>query len=259
VPVLTTYAYRDSFVFRLDPRVKIAWLAVMLLVSITTSRPALLAGYLMLILLAAALAGVPFIHLWPTVRAMLSVAAVIVFIQLFLHPGPHPLLQVGGIRLYREGLPIGLEVALRIYCIVLASLLTFIWMDPTALTLLLLKTGLNYRYAMLVGLSLRTFPLLERELGKIYDSQQARGMELRGTLRKLVRLLPVMMPFVLRALRRANEIAVSMELRGFGYRQQRTWQRTIALGPWDRIVLAGLGVVAVAYAALRLSEAGWFV
>ncbi len=125
-------------------------------------------------------------------------------IQLFLHPGPHPLLQIDGIRLYREGLPIGLEVALRIYCIVLASLLTFIWMDPTALTLLLLKTGLNYRYAMLVGLSLRTFPLLERELGKIYDSQQARGMELRGTLRKLIRLLPVMMPFVLRALRRAR-------------------------------------------------------
>ena len=230
----------------------------MLLVSITTSRPALLAAYLLLILAAAAVAGVPFGHLWPTVRAMLSVAAVIIFIQLFLHPGPHPLLQVGGVRLYREGLPIGLEVALRIYCIVLASLLTFIWMDPTSLTLMLMKTGLNYRYAMLVGLSLRTFPLLERELGKIYDSQQARGMELRGTLRKLIRLLPVMMPFVLRALRRANEIAVAMELRGFGYRKERTWQRTIALGPCDRVVLVVLGVAAILYVGLRLTDASWF-
>jgi len=190
---------------------------------------------------------------------MLSVAAVIIFIQLFLHPGPHPLLQVGGVRLYREGLPIGLEVALRIYCIVLASLLTFIWMDPTSLTLMLLKTGLNYRYAMLVSLSLRTFPLLERELGKIYDSQQARGMELRGTLRKLIRLLAVMMPFVLRALRRANEIAVAMELRGFGYRRERTWQRTIALGSWDRIVLLALAGAAIAYAGLRLIDPNWFV
>ena len=258
MPVLTTYAYRDSFVFRLDPRVKVAWLAVMLLVSITTSRPALLAAYLMLILAAAALAGVPFGHLWPTARAMLSVAAVIIFIQLFLHPGPHPLLQVGGVRLYREGFPIGLEVALRIYCIVLASLLTFIWMDPTSMTLMLLKTGLNYRYAMLVSLSLRTFPLLERELVKIYDSQQARGMELRGTLRKLIRLFPVMMPFVLRALRRANEIAVAMELRGFGYRRERTWQRSIALGPVDRIVLVVLAVVAIVYAGLRLTDSSWF-
>jgi energy-coupling factor transport system permease protein len=259
VPVLTTYAYRDSFVFRLDPRVKVAWLVVMLFLSITTARPALLAAYLLLILAAAVLAGVPFAHIWPTVRAMLSVAAVIVFIQLFLHPGPHPLLQVDGIRLYREGLPVGLEVALRIYCIVLASLLTFIWMDPTALTLMLLKTGLNYRYAMLVSLSLRTFPLLERELGKIYDSQQARGMELRGTLRKLIRLIPVMMPFVLRALRRANEIAVAMELRGFGYRPERTWQRTITLGSTDRIVLLGLAAAAVVYAGLRLTHPGWFV
>ncbi len=259
MPVLTTYAYRDSFVFRLDPRVKVAWLVVMLFLSITTARPALLAGYLLLILAAAALAGVPFVHIWPTARAMLSVAAVIVFIQLFLHPGPHPLLQVGGIRLYREGLPVGLEVALRIYCIVLASLLTFIWMDPTAMTLMLLKTGLNYRYAMLVSLSLRTFPLLERELGKIYDSQQARGMELRGTLRKLIRLIPVMMPFVLRALRRANEIAVAMELRGFGYRKERTWQRTLVLGSTDRIVLAGLAFAALAYTSLRLTHPGWFV
>jgi energy-coupling factor transport system permease protein len=132
-------------------------------------------------------------------------------------------------------------------------------MDPTSLTLLLLKTGLNYRYAMLVSLSLRTFPLLERELGKIYDSQQARGMELRGTLRKLIRLLPVMMPFVLRALRRANEIAVAMELRGFGYGKERTWQRTIALGSWDRIALVVIAVATIVYAGLRLTDSSWFV
>lgn len=259
MPILSTYTYRDSFVFRLDPRVKVGWLAVVLLLSITTGRPALLAAYLLLILASAALAGVSFGNLWPAARAMLSVSAVIVFIQLFLHPGPHPLLQVGGIHLYREGLPVGLEVALRIYCIVLASLLTFIWMDPSALSLLLLKLGLNYRYAMLVSLSLRTFPLLERELGKIYDSQQARGMELQGTLRKLVRLLPVMMPFVLRALRRANEIAVAMELRGFGYKKQRTWQRAIALGPLDRVLLALLAITALGYAGIRLIHPGWFV
>src|SRR5260370_38424911 len=117
----------------------------------------------------------------------------------------------------------------------------------------LVKPGLHYRYGMLVSLSLRTFPLLERELGKIYDSQQARGMELRGTLRKLIRLLPVMMPFVLRALRRANEIAVAMELRGFGYRKERTWQRGIALGSWDRIALVVIAVATIVYAGLRLS------
>ena len=230
----------------------------MLLLSVTTSRPAPLAVYLLIILAAAAVGRVSFARLWPTVRAMLSVAAVIVVIQLLLHPGPHPLFQLGGIRFYREGLPIGLEVALRIYCIVLASLLTFIWMDPTTLTLLLLKLGLNYRYAMLVSLSLRTFPLLERELGKIYDSQQARGMELRGTLRKLLRLLPVMMPFVLRALRRSNEIAVSMELRGFGYKKERTWQRSIALRPSDRVALGVLAFTTLAYAVIRLIQPGWF-
>jgi energy-coupling factor transporter transmembrane protein EcfT len=72
-------------------------------------------------------------------------------------------------------------------------------------------------------------------------------------------LLAVMMPFVLRALRRANEIAVAMELRGFGYRKERTWQRSIALGSWDRIILVMLAIAAIAYLGLRLRDPGWFV
>jgi energy-coupling factor transporter transmembrane protein EcfT len=49
-----------------------------------------------------------------------------------------------------------------------------------------------------------------------------------------------------------------MELRGFGYRKERTWQRTIALGSWDRIVLTGLAVATVAYAGLRFTRPRWF-
>jgi energy-coupling factor transporter transmembrane protein EcfT len=74
-----------------------------------------------------------------------------------------------------------------------------------------------------------------------------------------IRLIPVMMPFVLRALRRANEIAVAMELRGFGYRKERTWQCAIVVGSSDRIVLVVLAVAAVVYAGLRLTEPGWFM
>jgi energy-coupling factor transport system permease protein len=103
------------------------------------------------------------------------------------------------------------------------------------------------------------FPLLERELGKIYDSQQARGLELRGTLRKLIRLLPVIMPFVPRALRRSNDIAVAMELRGFGYRKERTWQRSISLKQTDRVALAAFGVAAVFYLVVRVTQPGVFI
>jgi energy-coupling factor transporter transmembrane protein EcfT len=50
-----------------------------------------------------------------------------------------------------------------------------------------------------------------------------------------------------------------MELRGFGYRPERTWQRTIVLGSTDRIALVGLAVAALVYAGLRLTHPGWFV
>ena len=50
-----------------------------------------------------------------------------------------------------------------------------------------------------------------------------------------------------------------MELRGFGYRKERTWQRTIALGSPDRVVLVVLAVAAILYVGLRLTDASWFL
>jgi energy-coupling factor transport system permease protein len=117
------------------------------------------------------------------------------------------------------------------------------WVHPTDLALTFVSFGLPYRYALLFGLSLRTFPVLERELVRIFDSQAARGLELQGSLRKIVRLIPVMLPFVLRALRRTTEVAIAMELRAFGYQKTRTYLRSIQF-TWADWAASALLIVA---------------
>jgi len=96
-------------------------------------------------------------------------------------------------------------------------------------------------------LSLRTFPVLERELIRIYDSQAARGLELSGSLRKIIHLIPVMLPFVLRALRRTTEVALAMELRAFGLYRTRTYLRSLQFTRADWLASGLIVLVSVGY------------
>jgi energy-coupling factor transporter transmembrane protein EcfT len=50
-----------------------------------------------------------------------------------------------------------------------------------------------------------------------------------------------------------------MELRGYGYRKELTWQRSISLKPLDRALLASFAVAVVAYLVVRVTHPGFFV
>ena len=234
MPLITPYTYQDNWIHRLDPRSKLLWFLAMLVLAIVTRQPALLAGGIALVILVTFAAGLDARRYWPLVQAMIPVTIAVVILQLVYAEGP-VFAQAGPLALHVAGFGIAFTVMFRIILIVTVCLQFFMWVHPTDLALTFVAFKLPYRYALLFGLSLRTFPVLERELGRIYDSQAARGLELQGSLRKIIHLLPVMLPFVLRALRRTTEVAIAMELRAFGYAKTRTYLRAITFGPADWI------------------------
>lgn len=243
--LITPYSYKDNAIHRLDPRTKILWFLVMVVLAIVTRRPAPLIAGIGLVLLVSVAAGLDIRRYAPLVKAMIPVTFAVVILQLIYADGP-TFAHVGPIGLHSRGFEIAFTVMFRILLIVFVSLQLFMWIHPTDLALTFVAFGLPYRYALLFGLSLRTFPVLERELLRIYDSQAARGLELKGSLRKIARLIPIMLPFVLRALRRTNEVAIAMELRGFGYSATRTYLRSLRFTRADLVVstlslVAGVG------------------
>lgn len=226
MPLITPYRESDNAIHRLDPRTKILWFLLTVSLAIVTREPAPLAAGIGLVLLVSAAAGLDIRRYAPLVRAMIPVTTAVVILQLIYAGGP-AFAHLGPIALHARGFEVAFTVMLRILLIVFVSLQLFMWIHPTDLALTFVAFGLPYRYALLFGLSLRTFPVLERELLRIYDSQAARGLELNGSLRKIARLIPIMLPFVLRALRRTNEMAIAMELRAFGYAEKRTYLRSL--------------------------------
>ncbi|MCL4369131.1 MAG: energy-coupling factor transporter transmembrane protein EcfT [Actinobacteria bacterium] len=251
MPLLTSYTFQDTVFHRLDPRTKMAWLGVMLVLCFATRQGFLLAGFIVLVLALSWVARLDLKCFIPVTRVFASLALGVVLIQTIFYSGEDTPFHLGPADLHVQGFWLAVRVTLRLYCVILLFLQFLTWTHPTDLSLVLVKARLPYRYAMLIGLTLRFFPVLEEELGNILAAQEARGMELQGSMRRALNMVPVMLPFCLRALRRANEVALAMELRGYGFRPQRTFLRSVEYRPADYAATIGMLICLVAYFVVR--------
>jgi len=161
MPLITPYHARDNLLHRLDPRTKLLWFLAMSVLSIATRRPELLAAGIALVILISLAAGLDVRRFWPLVQAMIPVTFAVVILQLIYAEGP-VFATLGPLDLHTRGFAIAFSVMFRIILIVTVCLQFFMWVHPTDLALTFVAFGLPYRYALLFGLSLRTFPVLER-------------------------------------------------------------------------------------------------
>lgn len=78
--------------------------------------------------------------------------------------------------------------------------------------------------SMMLGIALRFMPLLMEETDKIMKSQISRGAKFEeGNIFKRIKsFFPVMLPLFVIIFRRADELALAMEVRGYGLGQKRT-------------------------------------
>jgi len=97
-------------------------------------------------------------------------------------------------------------------------------------------------------------PRLADRAGAILEAQQARGLDVGGSLPSRARaLVPLAGPLLLGSLIDVRERTFALEARAFGARPNRTAYRLVADPPLDRalrwlIAAATVGVVAVAIA-----------
>jgi energy-coupling factor transporter transmembrane protein EcfT len=62
----------------------------------------------------------------------------------------------------------------------------------------------------------------------------------------------ILVPFCLRSIRRAGEVALAMELRGYGYGPTRTFLHRVAFRASDVAVTVAIAALFMAYWAVRL-------
>lgn len=146
-------------------------------------------------------------------------------------------LIVMGLYAARYGIPgglwPGLRIALQIFLFFIPGIV-FLRTTQAARMMQELSRVIPYRFSFLVYTSLRFVPLFAREIHEIRMAQQLRGARLQardllnpGNWRDMFHCL--MIPLLVRALKIADEAALSAEARGFGRRHERTYFNPLTL------------------------------
>lgn len=146
-------------------------------------------------------------------------------INIFMTKGEgDPLVSIGFIKIWTQGLLYALFVSLRIVVLLLGTTVLLSYTtSPIALTdsieqllapLKKIKVPVH-DFAMIMTIALRFIPTLVDETAKIMAAQRARGVDFKsgGIVKKAKALIPIFIPLFVSSIRRADELAVAMECR----------------------------------------------
>ncbi|SDG66235.1 energy-coupling factor transporter transmembrane component T family protein [Desulfosporosinus hippei] len=230
---------------KLDPRTKLAWYVLMINFSLISGT----AVQLSIVLLVEVMASLILMGSLKRYKAMIVILLLlglqILVVQLIFCREGVLIYQWGILKIYSQALPLAITGILKAGIIVLASMHFFTSSSPQEFTLMLIKFKIPYRFAMLVGLSVRFLPLMKAEYISIIDSQRARGLRMESAWDNLKGIFPTFLPFLYRSVRRATETALAMELRGYGRTKTRTFTSSLELRTYDVVLISGMLMVII--------------
>jgi energy-coupling factor transport system permease protein len=122
----------------------------------------------------------------------------------------------------------------------------------------LTRLGLPFALSFALSLSFRLVPLFADTVRGIQDAQKARGLdpEAGGLLARVRSYPPLLVPVFAAALRRADQLAIALESKGFGLSVKRGSYREYRKGLPDGLAIALIVMVIVAEIMLRRSGLG---
>lgn len=223
---------------RIDPRIKFLW-CILLIFSALSANHILTEGcLLLLILLTDGIFTRNFKKYKALIVVFLLVASQVFLMQLLFGREGEMIAHWHFISVYSGSVPAAVMGTLRTMTVSLSAIQLFGWTSAEDAVLMLRSFKVPYRYAMLVTMAQRFFPLLKEEYRTIQESLEVRGRETDTVIQK-IRILPqTMLPFLYRSLRRTSDIALSMELRGFGYSNERTFSKELCCKPSEQRLAA---------------------
>ena len=261
------YLPGNSFLHRIDPRVKMVLLFFFLLLIFFVENAA---GFLALSLAVALLMVFSEVPLGMQLRSIRPILWIVLFtfgVHLFMTPGTE-VFRIGPLGVTWEGIARGAYISLRLVLLILLSTLLTLTTSPLRLTdgLEALLSPLRrfrvpvHELSMMMTIALRFVPTLLEELDRIMKAQKARGADFeRGNIMQRLRaVVPVLVPLFLSAFRRADELALAMEARCYRGGEGRTQMKELRMERLDYaaiavFVLGAAGICAVSLGGMPIA------
>ncbi|MBO5469250.1 MAG: energy-coupling factor transporter transmembrane protein EcfT [Lachnospiraceae bacterium] len=222
----------DSVIHRLDPRVKVIFTLVYVMSLFFSRNLVLYVAAFTMLLIYIKLSRVPISFIFKGLRALGMIILFTVVINLFTIQGAKVLVEWHFIRITDAGLQSAIYLGLRLCFMIIGSSMMTYTTTPNALT-----DGLEkmlgwmkklhvpvHEFAMIMSIALRFVPILVEELDKVMKAQMARGVDFKegNLVARLKKLVPIIIPLFVSAVRRSNELALAMDARCYHGGEGRT-------------------------------------
>lgn len=245
-----------SFIHKLDPRSKLSFVLIFVIAVFLANNVwtyGLLLGFTLVVIFISR------IRIYFLINGLKPIIFLIIFtflMHIFFTKEGAIILDWKVIKIYEEGLRQGIFISTRFLVLVLITSILTLSTSPISIT-----DGLEdllgpfkrfklpvHELALMMSISLRFIPTLMDETDKILKAQLARGSDIStGSIKQRINaVIPLLVPLFVSAFKRAEDLAIAMEVRGYRGGEGRTryrqlkwdWRDTTALG--FLVVLIGL-------------------
>ena len=260
------YYPADSVIHKLDPRVKLAGTMIFIISLFAFQTVPTYAVATIFLAAVIRISKVPFGFMTKGLKSIVMLLMLTAIFNLFLIPGT-PVLTIWKLTITEEGIRTAGSMAIRLIYLIIGSSVMTLTTTPNNLTDGLEKSlrPLNklhvpvHEISMMMSIALRFIPILLEETDKIMKAQTARGADFEsgGLIQKVKNMVPLLVPLFISAFRRANDLAMAMEARGYRGGEGRTKMRPLVYQKRDKLAyLVLLGYFAVMFAVSRLTLFG---
>lgn len=244
------YYNANSFVHKTDPRIKILLLIAYIVAVFLAGNFLSLAAVLVFLIIAVMFSSVPIGSVLRSIKAIFFLILFTAVLDVLFHVRSETDTVYFWV-ITKEGLLSAAFLASRLILLVTGSSLLTLTTTPVSLTdglesllkpLALIKFPVH-ELALIMSIALRMIPTLANETDRIICAQKARGADFESgnIISRLKALVPVLIPLIISALRRADELGDAMDARCYWGSKDRTKYKKLKLSFRDPVAVIFVG------------------
>jgi len=244
--IIGQYVPGKSLVHRLDPRTKITIIFFFVFFVFFANS---VGSYGILIAFAFTSVLITRIPIKFILKGLTPVWFLIAFtflLHIFITKEGTVLFEIFSLKFYTGGVIQGFAISMRFFLLILMTSLLTLTTTPIEITDAvedMLHPLKRFKFpvhelALMMSISLRFIPTLMQETDKISKAQASRGVDFRtGPIRERIKaVVPLLVPLFVSAFKRAEELAMAMEARGYQGDVGRTKLRELKISRTDILI-----------------------
>lgn len=244
--LFSKYIAKETIIHNLDPRSKLLFVTSYLILVFLAKTKLEFFILIVILLLAEFLSKISFKYLISGFKLVFFIIMFTSIVHLIFNKTGEIVLTIFGYSIYSGAFNSILLIIVRFFLVVSIMIIFTITTSPSEITNaintsfnFLNRIGLNVNtFALLISISLRFIPTIGEETSRIINAQISRGANLKsgGIISRIKGFNSILIPIFVSTLKRADELATAMEVRGYNPNFKRTRYKTLKYSNKDYLL-----------------------